>query len=149
MAADRRGHPKGVGMDPASYKVIFDTNFLFVPLKFGVDVFDELRRLFSEKVRYIVPRIIINELEGLRQGAKPSFNKEIDYALKIVERCEILDESLRPSESVDQSLVRIAKEGGYFVATNDAELRKKLRDAGVSVILLRQRAFLEVNGFYP
>jgi rRNA-processing protein FCF1 len=42
--------------------------------------------------------------------------------------------------------VRVAIEQGFNVATNDAELRKALKKEGVSVVFLRQRAFLEVDG---
>ena len=133
-------------MDVIPVTVLLDSNFLFVPFRFGVDIFEELKRLFSANVRYLVSRPVLEELELLKLGAKPGFLREIDFAVKMAERCEIFDDTLRHGETVDQSLVRVARERGFYVATNDAELRKGLRNEGVSVVFLRQKAFLEVDG---
>jgi len=146
MAADRRRHAEGLGLDVIPVTVLLDSNFLFVPFRFGVDIYEELGRLFSSYVRCLVPRTVMVELESLKRGAKPGFLREINFAIKIAEICEIYEDSLGPGETVDQSLVRVASEQGFYVATNDAELRKALRNEGVSSIFLRQRSFLEVDG---
>jgi rRNA-processing protein FCF1 len=126
--------------------VILDSNFLFIPLRFGVDVFGELQRLFGRPITCIVPTPIIAELQLLRLDAKPSFKKEIDFALGLIDRCEVINETLGPGETVDDILLRMALETGYLVATNDADLRQRLREVGIPVIYLRQRAFLEIDG---
>jgi rRNA-processing protein FCF1 len=127
--------------------IILDSNFLFIPLKFGVDIFEEFKRLFSKYVKCYVPRTVLNELFRLRKGAKPSFLKEIDFAEKIAENCEILENSLKPGESVDESIIEIAKKMKCIVATNDSNLRKKVKESGLSVVYLRQGAYLEVEGY--
>lgn len=127
--------------------VILDSNFLFVPLRFGVDIFEELQRLLGSPLRCIVPTPIIKELQALKSEAKPSLQKEIDFALDLTDRCEIMEASLSQGETVDEFIIRVALETGYLVATNDAELRRRLKKVGVSVIYLRQQAYLEINGF--
>jgi rRNA-processing protein FCF1 len=57
-----------------------------------------------------------------------------------------LDENLDPSENVDDFIFRIASQTGYPVATNDADLRQRLRAVGIPVVYMRQRAFLETDG---
>jgi rRNA-processing protein FCF1 len=111
-----------------------------------VDIFEEMERLFSSNVRCLVSRLVLEELKSLKRGAKPGFLREISFALKMAERCEIYEDSLRLGETVDQSLVRVAREQKFYVATNDAELRKVLRNEGVSAVFLRQKAFLEIDG---
>ncbi|MDP7207076.1 MAG: hypothetical protein QGH14_00620 [Candidatus Bathyarchaeota archaeon] len=146
MAADRCRHTKGVDLDRHQVSVLLDSNFLFIPLKFGVDIFEELRRVLGENTRCLVTLPILEELDLVEQGAKPGFLKEIGFARKMADKCEVFKDSLRGGETVDQSLVRVAIEQGFNVATNDSELRKTLKKEGVSVVFLRQRAFLELEG---
>ena len=146
MATDRRGYPEGLTRTGPSAAVILDSNFLFIPLRFGVDIFEELHRLLGRNVRCVVTTPIIDELRLLRTDAKPSFRKEVDFALGLVDRCEVMEASLDPCETVDDSIVRVASDGPFIVATNDAELRRRLRKAGVSVVFLRQRSHLEIEG---
>jgi rRNA-processing protein FCF1 len=68
--------------------VILDSNFLFIPSRFRVDVFQELNRLLGRNVRCVVTTPIIDELRLLRTDAKPSFIKEVDFALGLVDRCD-------------------------------------------------------------
>ena len=146
MATDRRGDPEGLTRTRPSAAVILDSNFLFIPLRFGVDIFDELHRLLGRNVRCVVTTSIIDELRLLRTDARPSFIKEVDFALNLVDRCEVMEASLDPGETVDDSIVRVASDGLFIVATNDAELRRRLRKAGVSVVFLRQKSHLEIEG---
>lgn len=144
MAADR--HRGTAGLSRAGPAVILDSNFLFVPLRFGVDIFDELHRLLGEPLHCIIPEPVLRELRLLRQDAKPSFRKEIDFALGLVDRCEVLEKDSDPGETVDDYILRLASRTRYPVATNDGDLRQRLREAGVPVVYLRQQAYLEING---
>ena len=144
MAADRRRDPEGLSRTGAA--VLLDSNFLFVPLRFGVDIFEDLQRLLGRTPRCLIPRPIIEELRHLKIDAKPSLEKEVDFALDLAHRCEFLDEGLLPGEEVDDFILRLAVENGWPVATNDSGLRRRLRRAGIPVIYLRQQAFLEIDG---
>ena len=146
MAADRRRHVEGLDLNRRQVAVLLDSNFLFIPLRFGIDIFEELRHLLGEKIKYFVTRPVLNELDLLRVEAKSGFLREITYARKMADKCDVFEDTLRTGETVDQSLVRVAFEQGFYVATNDAELRKALKKEGVSTVFLRQRAFLEVDG---
>jgi rRNA-processing protein FCF1 len=115
--------------------VIFDTNFLLVPIRFGVDVFAEAERVLNQLVDPAVTPGVLRELEQLRQGAAPGFERELDFGHDLLE-----------GETVDDSLVRLASAGGYVVATTDSELKKKLRRSGVKVLILRQRRYLQLVG---
>jgi len=126
--------------------VIFDTNFLLVPIRFGVDVFAEAERVLNQLVDPAVTPGVLRELEQLRQGAAPGFERELDFALSLASRCRVIGHDLLEGETVDDSLVRLASAGGYVVATTDSELKKKLRRSGVKVLILRQRRYLQLVG---
>ncbi len=127
-------------------KILFDTNFLMIPLRFGVDIFEEAERALNQQPEYYVTRSVLKEIAQLKQGASPSFVKELSFAEKIAERCSVLDVEVEGGETVDESILRTAEEKRFIVGTADAELRKKLRDAGVKVLVLRQRRYLELLG---
>jgi hypothetical protein len=118
-----------------------------VPLRFGVDIFSEVERLLGPSVVCLVPAAVLAELEVLRDGASPSLLREIDFALELAGRCRVLEGDRLAGESVDDLILRLAVGGGFLVATNDGGLRGRLRGERVAVVFLRQRAFLEVEGY--
>jgi rRNA-processing protein FCF1 len=146
MEAHRRRDVEGLKPEQPQRAVILDSNFLFIPRRFSVDIFEELETILGKGIRYLVTRASIQELELLKEEAKPSFKKEVEFALLLAEKCDIIDNKVRPEETVDDSILRIAAKEGFLVATNDTELRKKLKKAGISVIFLRQRAYLDIEG---
>ncbi len=110
--------------------VILDSNVLFVPLRFGVDIFGEVERLLGPSVVCLVPAAVLAELGLLRVGDSPSLLREIDFALELAGRCRVLEGDRLEGESVDDLILRLAVGGGHLVATNDGELRRRLRGEG-------------------
>jgi hypothetical protein len=135
-------------MKPRGIPILLDSNFLFIPVEEGVDIFAELERLLGLP-RCMIPTPVLEELRRLRERAKPAEARRIDLALRLAERCEPLEVELMEGEEVDDLLLRIGKELGCLVATNDSELKRRLRREGVPVIYLRQRAYLELEGGRP
>ena len=127
-------------------KILFDTNFLMIPLRFGVDVFEEAERVLNQLPEYYVTRSVLREIELLKQDASPSFAKELSFSEKIAERCSVLDVEVEDEETVDESILRTAVEKRLIVGTTDADLKRKLREAGVKVLILRQKRYLELIG---
>jgi rRNA-processing protein FCF1 len=127
-------------------KILFDTNFLMIPLRFGVDIFEEAERVLNQPPEYYVTRSVLREMQLLKRGAKPSFAKEVGLAEKLAERCGVLDVEVEDDETVDDSILRTAVERKLIVGTTDSELRERLREAGVKVLILRQRRYLELVG---
>ncbi len=128
--------------------VLLDTNFLLIPIRFRVDILQELERLLVNP-RIVVPSPVVDELRALSQRRKISEQKEADFALRIVERCEVIEAEPLPDESVDDLILRVASEQGLIVGTTDGGLRRRLRDRGVPVVYLRQRSFLDIEGYSP
>jgi len=126
-------------------KVILDSNFLLVPFQFRIDIFEELNDLLGKAE----PTVLSTTLEELRKIAEKSSSKrhmQFSAALKLAEKCEILEVKKEASENYDDVIFRVACELKIPVATNDAELRKKLRKAGLATIYLRQKSRLAIEG---
>jgi hypothetical protein len=124
--------------------VIFDTNFLLAPHRFHVDIFSETEIALSEKVEFAVTNTVMDEIEKLIRESNPKFKRELLLAKTLARQCKIIDVDLKPGESVDDSLIRVAKENNFIVATSDTKLRKKLRKEGVRTLALRQRRYIEL-----
>jgi len=127
-------------------KVILDSNFLFVPTQFQVDIFEELAKLLNQRFEPVLLSTTYNELLKMAEEGSPSRRKQASLALKLAENCRVIDVEKSWEETTDDVILRIAAEWKSPVATNDRELRKKLRNKGVSVIFLRGKSRLELEG---
>jgi len=127
-------------------KVILDANFLFIPSQFHVDIFEELTKLLDQKFDLILLLPTYQEIQRIAEKGSPKMRKLASLALNLAENCSIVNVETHPEESHDELIVRVAKEWGCPVATNDRELRKRLRKENVPTIFLRQRAYLDIEG---
>lgn len=128
-----------------SLRVILDSNFLFVPMQFHVDVLEEMKRITGKRTEPILLSPVYEEVKAIAaKGGK--LGKLASAALKYAERLKLVDVDTKPGETVDDLILRLAAEWNCPVATNDRELRKRLRDANITVIYLRQRSHLEIYG---
>ena len=126
-------------------KVILDTNFLFVPVQYNVDIFQELERVTNRKIQPIILSAIYEELKMLdRKGGVEG--KSARIALRYADNLKILDVKSKPGENVDNLILRVAADLKCPVATNDRFLRKKLRNISIAVIYLRQKSHLAIEG---
>ena len=127
-------------------KVILDSNALFVPLQFKIDIFEELGKLLSAKFEPVLLSPVRQEIERLTTEASPQVKRNASYALKLVEKCRLVEMEEEPGVLPDDVIVEVARKWGCPVFTNDRQLRKRLRDINVSVIYVRQKSRLEVDG---
>lgn len=129
-----------------SLKIILDANVLFVPLQFKIDVFEELKVLLNVNFDPILLSPIRRELEKIAEKGSPKMRKNASYALKLAEKCRSFEVSGKFAGSPDDAIVQMAQEWNCPVFTNDRELRKRLRNINVSVIYVRQKSRLEIDG---
>lgn len=127
-------------------QILVDTNFLMVPIRFGVDYQAEIERIIEASFILVTTPAVVDELKQLKKSVKIGEQKEINFALNLAEKIIIIDEILAPGEKVDDQLIRIAQREGCVVATTDSELRRRLRRAGLPVIYLRQTRHLVIEG---
>ena len=129
-----------------TFKVILDSNALFVPLQFKIDIFSDLERLLNRNFELILLSPVKRELETLAEGGSPKMRKNAFYALKLAEKCKYVEVSASALAFTDDILVKVAKEWDSPVFTNDRQLKKRLRDISVPVIYVRQKSRLEIDG---
>jgi len=114
-----------------------------------INIISELDRLVKREYELIALSGVLTELEGLLSKSKPKKRKKVEFALRFLreQNIKVLNEKLLPNETADQYILRIAKKTKFAVATNDAKLKKNLKDANNPVIYLRQKSYLAVDGF--
>lgn len=111
--------------------MIVDTNFLMSAGQFKIDLKNELLRVLEEPFQLCAPRKVVFELEYIACGvSKDAANAS--YALKILDSLgvEFID-SIAP---VDDWIAGNAVLGDV-VATNDRELRHRLKKGVRSLVL--------------
>ena len=136
--------PQKLGKE--TLRVILDSNFLFVPSQFRVDIFEALSNLLG---RRFVPVLLSSTYEELRRIAElnsPKMRQQASLAIRLAEKCQLFPVKQEAEETPDDVIVRVAKEWRCPVATNDKVLKRRLRDISVPVIYLRQKTRLAVEG---
>ncbi len=126
-------------------KVILDSNALFIPLEFKIDIFEELRRLLNRNVEFVLLSSVKHELELLAAQDSPKNRRQANFALRLAEKCRLVAVE-DCGEATDDVIVRVAKNWGAPVFTNDKVLKRRLRDISVPVIYLRQKTRLDIDG---
>ena len=127
-------------------RVILDTNFFFVPSQFNLDVFEEMAKVLNQRFEPILLSSTHKELQGLTESSSPKEGKQARLALVLAEKCRYVPIEKALDETYDDVIVRVAAAWKCPVATNDRELRKRLRKVGVSVVFLRQKHRLVLDG---
>jgi rRNA-processing protein FCF1 len=127
-------------------EVILDSNAMFVPVQFKIDVFSDLGQLLNRSFEVILLSPVKRELEALARKGSPKMRKNASYALKLAKKCRYVEVDFPASEPTDDVIVKIAEEWKLPVFTNDRKLRQRLRDISVPVIYVRQKSRLEIDG---
>jgi uncharacterized protein len=127
-------------------KVIADSNALFVPLQFKIDIFNELTRVLNRNFDLILLSPVKRELEMLAEKSSPKTRKNAVFALTLAEKCKYVKVPEKPKELTDDAIARIAMQWKAPVFTNDKLLKKRLRDISLPVIYLREKSRLEIDG---
>ncbi len=125
-------------------KILVDTNFLLIPVRFKVDIFTVSSDAVNDLTEFYISSRVLDEIQRLKEKAKPSFFKELRLAETFAGLCTLI---VDPSDDdVDDSLVRLALLEGMVLGTTDSELRRKARTASVKVLFLRQKSYLVLDG---
>ena len=124
-------------------EVVIDTNFFMVPFQFNFDIITELEKVLPS-YKLTTPSFVINELKGLKRNNKGKIRLNANLALKLANssKVEIKDISLLENETVDDALLRVSE----VLATNDIELKKRAKAKGITIVYLRQKNYITVDG---
>lgn len=127
----------------AKKKVILDTNFLLIPGQFKVDIFTEVGRILNEPFELCMVDKSIDELNRLAAAGKEKdrFAAKLALVLAIQKNLKTLHSF--GGKSADDIIVNKADANSY-VATQDKELRERVKEKGAKVIGLRQQKYLMI-----
>ncbi len=120
-------------------KVLLDTNFILIPAKFKVDIYEEIKRIMDVPYELYVLDKSLSELENIirtQKGREKAFARLGKAILKAKKPKTLKTTSM---DYVDSIILGLE---GFIVATNDKELRAKLKKKGVRTITLRQKKYL-------
>lgn len=128
--------------------LLLDTNFLLIPGQFKVDVFVELKRVceFSELA---VLDGTVEELNKIAHDSSASLKdrKAARLALQLLSAKAVrVIQSRKVFKSVDKAILEFASASNkdVIVATQDRELKRLLKVAGISVAVLRQKRYVMI-----
>ncbi|MBI3037403.1 nucleotide-binding protein [Candidatus Woesearchaeota archaeon] len=128
--------------------VLLDTNFLLIPGQFGVDIFAGLYGICSFQYEVCVLDATLAELDGIASDKKASAKNRraagLGLQLLKAKAVKVIKVERKVFKSTDKAILDFAaaNRDSVVVATQDKELREKLRAKGVSVVVLRQRQYL-------
>jgi len=118
-------------------KLLLDANFLILPFQCNVDIFEEFDRIIGEFYELHTLNRTYNEALNVEDGRYREMverlMEETDPAIEIIET--------EGTDDVDDVLV--GKAGEFIIATNDSDLKRRLRKQGLPHIYLRQKTHLE------
>ena len=102
--------------------------------------------LLNQKYEPIMLSTTLQELRKIAQEGTPKLRKQAAMALKLAEKCRVFDVKRKRDETNDDVVMRIAVQWRSPVATNDREMRRRLRERNLPVIFLRGENRLELEG---
>ncbi|MCC6017554.1 MAG: hypothetical protein LM601_00725 [Candidatus Verstraetearchaeota archaeon] len=126
--------------------VVLDTSILMLAAEHRIDLFGEISRLIPMAHKCVILTSVYNELNNMINSKSGKEKLLARVALKIAGNCEVVN--FEDNKIADDSILEFAKGnvGKVIVATNDAELRRKLRMLSIPVIYVRGFNHLEMDG---
>lgn len=110
-----------------------------IPAKFKVDIYEEINRLCEFPVELYVLDKSLQELDNIIEHQRGKEKAAARLAKAILTHKKPKTLKTTSKDYVDKVILGLR---GYIVATNDKELRLKLKKKGVRTILLRQKNHL-------
>ncbi|MBN2423352.1 hypothetical protein JXB41_09075 [Candidatus Woesearchaeota archaeon] len=137
--------------------IILDTNFLLIPYTFKVDIFSEIDRIMDTLYEIYVLKGTVKELENIIEKQRGKHKYAAGMALELIKKkkVNILCSPLKKQKSlymadnsqkhieVDEIILNIADKN-TIIATQDKELKQKLKKKNINLIVLRNKKYLEL-----
>jgi len=138
--------------------IVVDANFVLLPFQFKIDYLYEITANLEGKTIFIVYKQILDELEAkkLREPNATKFQMNLKSGLLYLEKNNdkyniLYTQSIKSKEeTTDNFLLKTCQElkeknKKVYLASNDAELRRKARKIGIITIFLRQKKYLSFD----
>ena len=113
--------------------IILDTDFLVNSIKYKVDIITQIKENYPKQTIAIIDKTI-DELKKVN-------NINAKTALKLIKIKKVNIIKTSKNSTVDNLILKIAKKTD-IIATQDQNLKKKLRDEGIKTITIRQKGYV-------
>ncbi len=137
--------------------VLLDANFILLPFQFKIDYLSEIELNLEGNTRFLVLEQTIQELnaKNVRETTASKFPQLLEAGLTYLKSqkdrfdVQFANEIKNKNESSDDFLLKSAhalkKEcSKVFIATNDANVRKRAKELSIGAIFLRQKKYLSI-----
>lgn len=125
-------------------KILLDTNFLLIPAQFNVDIFSEIERIADFPYRICILKQTIDELKKIIKEQKGKHRNAAKLALQLIKQKDLNTIKNSSKDSVDDIILDIVNPE-YIVATQDKELKDRLKRKKIRIITLRAKKYLVMN----
>jgi len=121
--------------------VIIDTNFLFLPYQFKINIMKDLDYLLDFSHYYAISSQTIAELETLGATSGKA-GAAARVALKVLQANRHRIRVIEDDRHVDDWIVEHAREKRAIVCTNDRKLRTRLKADNIKIITMKSKSRL-------
>ncbi len=123
--------------------VLLDSSFLMEVAEIGKDVIAFMDDALGVTLPKFTLNLVIEEMENIRDRGSSKRSSMAGVALGLAQRMKIIEEA--PLLPVDDAIIDVARHDLLVVATNDMDLRRRLREARIPVVYVKD-GFLKVEG---
>jgi rRNA-processing protein FCF1 len=117
-------------------RIILDTNFLTIPYQFSIDIFEEIDRVVEGDYELTTLDCVLEELKKLKKSTgKDAAAAKVALILIKEKNIKVIKTG---EKNVDIKIYRMADKN-TIVATNDRNLRRRLKNKNVKVLYLRSK----------
>ncbi len=121
-------------------RIILDTNFVLDIIKWKIDFLGELQRICDFTYEVFIPDVVMAELKRFPKRSIEGQNANVALLVLKKNGAKILETG---GTYADDAIVKIAGKKD-IVATQDQTLKRRLRARGASVIVIREKGYLQL-----
>ena len=126
-------------------KVLLDTNFVITCVKEKIDFVQMANEMLDEKIEWIIPQEILNEL-GYLKDRKGMKTKDREAAMVAFEMLQKLDPKpkivkLGVTKNIDIGIINYVLDRPIVLATLDRELKNRVKN---KILTVRGKKKLEI-----
>lgn len=118
-------------------RIILDTNFLMAIAQFKIDIFSEIDRIADFRYDICILDKTVDELENIIKTQKAKHRMAAKLALQLVESKSV--NKIKTGKGKTDDLIVENADKDTAVATQDRELRRRLRIKKARLIGIRQK----------
>jgi len=123
-------------------KILLDTNFLLNMVRYKIHGFEEIKNKIP--AQFFVLTRVLWEMEYKAKTDKKIRN-EVRIVKEILKNNGVIELNSK-IENVDTELMELSKE--YVIATNDKELRERIKSFGGRSIYIRSLSFIDLEDIF-